>query len=166
MFMLNRYTPFTDTFLAFYLQFASPSTRACVIGSTVYGWITLFGVLLSEIILMMRVYALWALRRSILIVLVIIAMVLYVPAISIVEIIAKSYQDIGAPTGCWKPTLGAKTIFLLFVILLISETLGHTHSRLLIRIYRDGLIYYLYLFAISLTNLIIPLAAPGCTSKV
>ncbi|TDL21756.1 hypothetical protein BD410DRAFT_789528 [Rickenella mellea] len=90
---------------------------------------------------------------------------LYTPAIFITDLEVKSIRYVGTATGCNKTAPSRKVVFLLFVLLLISETvmmkvwkIGR-RSRLLVTMYRDGLIYYLYIFVISLTNMMVPLVA-------
>ncbi|TDL23407.1 hypothetical protein BD410DRAFT_787230 [Rickenella mellea] len=173
MFMLNRYLPFIDTFLSLHLLTTENSGSECLNGFIAVTWLILFGIIIAEVILMMRTYAIWALKRSIYIGLATIALVLYIPAIVITEIEVRSYAYAGSPNGCVKTKSSSKIIFLAFVLLVISETvivvltvvrvwklMRRGRSRLLVTMYHDGLIYYIYLLGMSVINLIIPLAAP------
>ncbi|TDL21437.1 hypothetical protein BD410DRAFT_840625 [Rickenella mellea] len=132
------------------------------------------GIIISEFILMMRTYALWGLKRSVFVGLTILAIVIYIPAIIITQIEVESFAYVGSSSGCQRTKPASKIIFLAFVLLAISETVLvlmtvvkvwnlklRSNSRFLSTMYRDGLIYYLYLFGMTLINLIIPLTAPA-----
>jgi hypothetical protein len=70
LFILNRYLPFVDIFILIQLLAGNPSPETCVTYSKVATWFMVTGVIISEIILMLRTYALWECRRSILIALI------------------------------------------------------------------------------------------------
>ncbi|TDL23408.1 hypothetical protein BD410DRAFT_159532 [Rickenella mellea] len=176
LFILNRYLPFCDTFLAVHLLTMESSSKACLNGYKAYTWLVVFGIMTAEFILMMRTCALWSFNRSVMFGLAVMALVLYTPAVVIIQIEIRSFEYFGSPTGCVRGKTQSPIIFLAFVLLVISETVlvimtvlrvwklikevRRGRSRLLITMYHDGLIYYLYLFGMSLLNLIIPLAAP------
>ncbi|TDL19162.1 hypothetical protein BD410DRAFT_446818 [Rickenella mellea] len=154
VFMLNRYLPFLDTFLVIWLRMRPNSTSECMFGFKVYTWLTLFGILIAEIVLTSRTYALWAVKRSAFLALATLALVLYVPAIFITNLEVRSIGFVGTATGCVKTAPASRLVFVLFILLLVSETilLGMTvvavwktrpRPRLIVTMYRDGLIYYL-----------------------
>ncbi|KAJ3758747.1 hypothetical protein EV360DRAFT_70055 [Lentinula raphanica] len=70
MFLVNRYAPFVDTFLSVNMSF-NPAITAeqCAIQTRAVSWLMTIGIVHSELILMLRTYALWGRRRSILILL-------------------------------------------------------------------------------------------------
>ncbi|TDL19160.1 hypothetical protein BD410DRAFT_900367 [Rickenella mellea] len=123
LFMLNRYTPFTDTFIALYLHTKQTSASECVKGFTAFTWLTLFGVLIAEFVLMMRTCALWAMKRSILLGLTIVVLVLFPPAVVISQLEIKSLAYAGSPYGCIQTKPPSKIVVWLFFLLVISETI-------------------------------------------
>ncbi|KAF5350881.1 hypothetical protein D9758_010481 [Tetrapyrgos nigripes] len=67
LFFLNRYSPFIDTFLNISLTFTDISPEDCLVQYQVVIWLVFWGMVFSEAILLLRTYAIWERRRSILI---------------------------------------------------------------------------------------------------
>ncbi|KAJ6546183.1 hypothetical protein DFH09DRAFT_1321107 [Mycena vulgaris] len=60
-FVFNRYLPFIDVFLCLS---GTRISAECLTRFKIVGWFTVVGIFLSEVILMLRTYALWERRRG------------------------------------------------------------------------------------------------------
>ncbi|KAI5122261.1 hypothetical protein M0805_007125 [Coniferiporia weirii] len=173
IFFLNRYLPFVDTFLSLHLLLGKNTDQECLLGFRAVTWLIVVGIFISELILMMRTYAFWGARRLILIILVTLGLAVFVPAIVAVQIEVSSYAYRADSTGCTKTKASSPIIFVAFLLLIICETTiviltlivvrrdhRRTRSPLVQQMYKDGLLYYIYLISFSIVNLLIAVAAP------
>ncbi|KAF8152304.1 hypothetical protein B0H34DRAFT_112122 [Crassisporium funariophilum] len=173
LFFLNRYLPFIDTFLSLNLKFSVNTPEICLRHFTVVTWLILSGILTSEVILVLRTYALWERRRSILILLSVSSAVCFIPAIVITHLEIQSLRYVSSDLpGC---RLGAASpiIIVAYILLVLSETvmavltaikayrhLQFSQSPWVVQLYQDGLLFYFYLLAISIANVLVPILAP------
>jgi len=169
IFVLNRYSPFIDTFLSLSLKLTVNSPERCVAGFKVVTWFIAFGIILAEIIMMLRTYAIWGCRRSVMIGFIVLGLVTFVPAIAITQIELSSLIYIQKPyLGCYL-SHASPIIIVAYILLVLCETviaimmaikafqhLPHSHSRWVDSLYKNGLLYYACLFAISLGNVLVP----------
>ncbi|KAJ7902603.1 hypothetical protein B0H14DRAFT_2666781 [Mycena olivaceomarginata] len=193
LFLLNRYLPFVDTFLGLSCKPAFRNTHAlgltistakftrlsaeqCLTRNITLGWLSVFGILLSEGILMLRTYAIWERKRSVLIFLCALAVVVSVPAIVFVYIETHSlHYKPSSPDviGCTLAHAGSILIFA-YVLIMISETaiavltaikayrdLRRSRVPWILKLYKDGMLFYVYLLIISLANVVVPILAPS-----
>lgn len=173
LFFLNRYLPFIDTFLSLHLKLSVSSPEKCRAHFTVVAWFIVIGIIISEIVLLLRTYALWERKRSILIILCVSGAVTYIPAVVITNLELRSLKYV--PTtrpGCQVGTASSIIIFA-YILLMLSETvivvltvirarqyLRHSTSPWVIQLYQDGMLFYAYLLSISIANILVPILAP------
>ncbi|THH09951.1 hypothetical protein EW145_g1647 [Phellinidium pouzarii] len=183
LFFLNRYLPFADTFLSLHLLLGNGNTdQECLLGFRAVTWLIVIGLIISEMILTMRTYAMWGSTRFILIILTVLGLGLFIPAIVITQIEVSSFVYESQFTGCSKTKNSSPIIFVAFLLLIIWETSIVTMTMLVVRrdhllticlivdrrmrsalvqqMYKDGVLYYLYQFAFTIVNLLIAVAAP------
>ncbi|KAH8113071.1 hypothetical protein DFH11DRAFT_1602889 [Phellopilus nigrolimitatus] len=174
LYILNRYLPFVDTFLSLHLLTGTNTDQECLFGFKAVTWLIVVGIIIAEIILMFRTYALWGRRPIILGILVSLGLAVYIPAIVIAQLEVETFAYAAVPTGgCAKTKDTSPIIFVAFLLLIINETtivvltliqarLLHRESQstLVLLMYKDGLFYYIYLLSFSLVNLLIAVAAP------
>ncbi|KAJ7603953.1 hypothetical protein DFH06DRAFT_1391716 [Mycena polygramma] len=192
LFIFNRYLPFVDTFLSISGQTAFPhsslpglkhptakfsriSPEACLVRNKAVGWLSLFGVMLSESILILRTYAIWERKRSVLIFLCGLAFCTFLPIIVFVYLETQSLIYTPDPSdglGCFLSHAGSILIYG-YLMIMISETaiavltaikayrdLRRSRVRWIEKLYKDGMLFYVYLLLISLANVMVPILAP------
>ncbi|KAL0579724.1 hypothetical protein V5O48_002288 [Marasmius crinis-equi] len=173
MFLLNRYLPFIDTFLSIDVYFRSMSPGECLARTTAMLWFMYIGITLSEVILMLRTYALWERRRSILLTLCFTAVALMTPGLFFLQKEIQSFRY--APSdqpGCLL-TDASNIVFISYIMLLAGETIvagltlvkGYQHLRRtrspwVVQLYQDGILFYVYLLTLSLGNIITSVVNP------
>ncbi|KAF7760848.1 hypothetical protein Agabi119p4_10257 [Agaricus bisporus var. burnettii] len=177
LFMLNRYLPYVDTFMSLNLQVLSLNDpQSCLKQNTVLTWFIVFGIILSETILILRTVALWGRRRIIIIILCCSSGLTFIPAIVITELEIRSLEYIPSLLphlpGC---RLGRASPIIIFsyILLALSETtvgiltaiqayrsLRFSHSPWVKQMYKDGLLYYVYVLALSIANVLVAALAP------
>ncbi|KAJ3981234.1 hypothetical protein F5890DRAFT_570546 [Lentinula detonsa] len=173
MFLVNRYLPFFDTFLSINMNFNSNiSAEHCAIQTRAVSWLMLVGISHSELILMLRTYALWGRKRSILVLLILLTMGFLIPAIVLTKLEVVSEHFV-ALHGC-RITATRNIIFIAFCLLTAYETLlavltaipacqhlPQTRSPWVTKLYKDGIVFYLYLLVLSCANIVSYRIAPA-----
>ncbi|KAJ7208071.1 hypothetical protein GGX14DRAFT_455414 [Mycena pura] len=178
LFVFNRYLPFIDTFLSLSAKFSNISPEQCLIRNKAVGWLSVFGILLSEGILMLRTYAIWERKRSVLLFLCSLALVSVTPKNS-----SCTYQTTaghfytygyGRPDGLGCMLYNASSILIYgYLLVMLSETaiailtavkayrdLRRSRVPWILKLYQDGMLFYAYLLTISIANVLVPLIAP------
>ncbi|KAF8966820.1 hypothetical protein BDZ97DRAFT_606223 [Flammula alnicola] len=84
--------PFIDTFLSLKLKLSVISPETCESQYKVVTWLIVSGIILSEVILLLRTYAIWERRRSILVILCISSIITFIPAVIVTELEIRSIQ--------------------------------------------------------------------------
>ncbi|KAF4574442.1 hypothetical protein EYR36_005777 [Pleurotus pulmonarius] len=146
----------------------------------VSGWMIIAGIIISEIIMVIRVWALWQFSRVVGALLLVMAILgIGVTSISYVKFSDEiSFIDMNAIplslnlNGCF-PAFGSNIVFLAFVSLFVWETLvmvlllskGAQHFRHVSRsflrtVYQDGVLYYGVMVVVSCMNVVILLTWP------
>ncbi|KAJ7739819.1 hypothetical protein B0H16DRAFT_1567942 [Mycena metata] len=165
LFLLNRYSPFVDTLLSFSDKFTRMPPEV---------WLSVLGIMLSEGILMLRTYAIWERKRSVLYFLCGLALCSFVPIVVIVQLEAASLHYIQSDVlGCTLSHAGHVIIFG-YMILMISETaiavltaikayrdLRRSRVPWVLKLYQDGMLFYVYLSILSTANVLVPIFAPA-----
>ncbi|KAF9465280.1 hypothetical protein BDZ94DRAFT_388112 [Collybia nuda] len=171
-YFLTRYSSFLGTPLWLYcnIAFAVPPSvcsRIYVVCSAI--WI--FGVIIAELIMTVRVYALWGRKRSVGILL--LTMTILDIAVSIVMFnlfrVKLQYFTVPNIPGCLSFTLGrSRSHSWPYIPIIVHQTLifsltvikavGHYRDKiygtsLINTFYRDGIVYYALLVAFSIGNL-------------
>lgn len=175
IFLFNRYMPFVDIFLSIHLTFGTPapSSAECLLLMKATSWLTFTGLALSEFVLMLRTYALWERSRRVLLAFIAMFAILVIPGIIVTQMEVRSLQ-FGPSTDISCQLIEASNIvFVSYLLLLFCETiiagltlvkgyqhLRRTRSRWVVRLYKDGLFFYIYLCLLSLGNIITFIVSP------
>ncbi|KZP12454.1 hypothetical protein FIBSPDRAFT_936927 [Athelia psychrophila] len=178
LYLLNRYLPYITT-LDVHLRSTTNSSEACEMGNRVIAWFIVAGSLISEVVLMVRTYAIWGRKQSIFFGLIGLCMATTVPVVVISYLEVASWKSGPSPfpnqSGCFAVYV-SKIIYIRYVIFIVCETciviltmmkgarhLRQTRSTWIVKMYQDGLLFYVYTLTIlvtSIINIIIPLTAP------
>jgi len=173
LFVFNRYLPFIDTFLSLSAKFTNISPEQCLIRNKAVGWLSVFGILLSEGILMLRTYAIWERKRFVLLFLCSLALAIFIPTGVIVYLETSSLQY-GPPDGLGCMLYNASSILIYgYLLVMLSETaiailtavkayrdLRRSRVPWILKLYQDGMLFYVYLLTISIANVLVPVIAP------
>ncbi|KAG7089115.1 hypothetical protein E1B28_010824 [Marasmius oreades] len=180
VYILQRYLPFFDSVgLVLHHHFgANLSTRYCNLNYEIAGWSFAIGVTLSQIILILRVWAVWHRSLPVAIGLAFFFLACWVPSYVFTEkfVTAVRFATLPFPDirGCF--IAGGSNVFLFFwvlmmvydtgtlVMMLISGVVAYRmggRSQLIETIYRDGVIYYVLIFLISMLNVVVVLILPS-----
>lgn len=159
LYLLARYIPMLTLFLSLSLyNLPKDSVRYYESNRVikVTYWLGFFAILSSEGILIMRTYALWGCDTRVLFALILLLLALALPY-SVAFNLANTADEFNRiNTTSYALILGFETVILLMTM--YRRATRHPHSTPLLRIlYRDGIIYFVYTFVISLVNLIIVL---------
>ncbi|KAG7091666.1 hypothetical protein E1B28_010686 [Marasmius oreades] len=182
MYLAQRYLPLVDqVILDQYILFGAPSTTACMIGFTMSAWCSILGILLSELMLALRIWAVW--ERSAFIGVILIALSLgcsapamfffarFMQGIQYFEFhLSRPSQDIGRCLNL----MTNRDVYICWILLMVYDSASFIlmaipgfrayreggSSDLVKLVYRDGVIYYALLFLVSLVNVIIILLLP------
>ncbi|KAJ7576006.1 hypothetical protein C8J56DRAFT_974328 [Mycena floridula] len=171
IFFLNRYLPFIDTFLSLTLKSSVNSPERCHMNFKAVTWFLVFGIILAEVIMMLRTYAIWGCERKVAIFFIGLSVVTFVPAIVVAQLELSSLIYVESPyPGCYL-SHSSPIIIVAYILLAMCESviaimmgikafqhLPHSHSRWVESLYKNGLLYYLCLLAVSLGNVIVPIA--------
>ncbi|KAJ4463352.1 hypothetical protein C8J55DRAFT_532117 [Lentinula edodes] len=172
IFFANRYLPFIDSALSVNINFnATLSAEECLVQARATAWLMFIGIALSEIILMLRTYAIWGRQRSMLLFLIILTVVFIIPGIIFTELALNSLQFV-VFEGCRLSTAN-DIIYLAFCLLTAYESilaalitiqaykhLRQTRSPWVTKLYKDGIIFYFSLLVLSCANIISALITP------
>ncbi|KAK0447463.1 uncharacterized protein EV420DRAFT_876668 [Desarmillaria tabescens] len=180
LFALNRYSPLVDTALSinWLLQTATPAL--CRRFLTTVSPFVLIGIFTSQVILMIRTYAMWDRRRTIFWCFVGIGVFSFIPGTLCIVISLKTTQFVtlsGEP-GCLNLSstnimavayilmLVADTIIALLTLLKGVEHLRRSSHPFLTELYASGMLFYVCIFFISLANILVPVWVPGLTASL
>ncbi|KAI0748966.1 hypothetical protein BC629DRAFT_1179933 [Irpex lacteus] len=173
LFLLNRYPPFLDTFLSLHALTTVQYPEVCIRNFKAVTWLIVSGVFIAEMILMIRTYAIFQRNRWMKIFLCSLMTLVVVPGCVVVELELQSLHY-GYPKnqpyfGCYLTQPPSVVIFIAYVLVLFSETiivgltafkaiqhLRRSRSALVVHLYRNGLLFYVYILLISLANVIVP----------
>lgn len=181
LYILQRYLPFFDTgTLVLYHHFVSnPSPSRCHYVYLISGWTFLASMAISEIILSFRVWVIWQRSKVLAVALPVFFLACWVPTIFFEDLVLNSIAFGDAPysphSGCFI-TGGKGITYICWIFLLVYESgllmlilisaLRHERDPTLSTslsgvVYRDGILYYIYLFVLSLANVVIIVLLPG-----
>jgi len=173
LFLFTRYIPFVDRAFLLYYHFQQHQTdKTCSALYKIISWLFYIGKGLPEIILTLRTLAVWNRDRRLSIGLAIIFVACFLPITGIIFVFLESVEVtlLTSPVllGCvltneshiisiaWIMILIYQTV--LFSLMLIQGIRCYRHglsSRMFQVVFRDGLLYYIYLFAVSLINIVV-----------
>ncbi|KAF9456197.1 hypothetical protein BDZ94DRAFT_1327133 [Collybia nuda] len=176
LFFLNRYLPFVDITLSLRLLTTISTPERCFRRFMIIAWFLAIGMAISQLILLIRTYAMWHLKRSITIFLFCLAFITIIPGLVFahMEAVSLEFRPVeGHRYGC--NIVRARNIGIIaYIALFISETtiviltmikasqhLRHSSSSSswVFQLYRDGIIFYFYLLAMTIANAIVPVLA-------
>ncbi|TFY65689.1 hypothetical protein EVG20_g5398 [Dentipellis fragilis] len=167
VFLLNRYIAFSNFGIAIYHQFGSNlSTSVCSRLFAANAWLIGCGVCMSEIILGLRTYALWGKSKRVGCALVALSVVtgtvmcaFLVKGASITFAQFPPIPGISSdPRGCFVTGEGGPTYTVSWSLTLASETIIVVLT--LAKALQNCILAYLLLFALSVSNLFVVVAAP------
>ncbi|TDL18912.1 hypothetical protein BD410DRAFT_842481 [Rickenella mellea] len=178
LFFMTRYPVFTDCTLNLVFFMSSDlDPKLCAPLFKAVGWQSYFGVLVAELILMARTYAIYRRSRSVLIIFAIIFVCLNTPAVIFLNKFLKSTEFLSqSPFPTLAPCIPTSVngiAFLDFVLLMAFELVvviltawkgiyqwRENQSPLMKTLVKDGVFYFFWLFAVSLANAVVLKAAP------
>ncbi|KAG7089116.1 hypothetical protein E1B28_010825 [Marasmius oreades] len=178
LYLVQRYLPFFDTAgLIIHHNFgANLSPRICSFDYSISGWSFLIGMLLSEIILTLRVWAVWKRSITVAMGLILFFLACWVPGFvwSAKFLGAVNFATYSNVPGCL--IIGGRQIlYLRWVLLMVYDTgilvmilipgvaayrRGRRSSELVKTVYQDGVMYYAFTFLTSVINVIVNIALP------
>jgi len=171
LYIVTRYGCFLDVAVAFLYSFSSAlSVDSCRVVYEIANWIMTFGVHTCQVVLIIRTYAIWGQNRFILAYLCGIQLTAITSCIFLLYFSNKSVIFMPSPSptlvSC-VPILGNNKLFFdyclvlvveinfLFVLLVKGFSQWRINSTPFVRtLYRDGVVYFVVLFSVSLTNVI------------
>ncbi|KDR65879.1 hypothetical protein GALMADRAFT_1217888 [Galerina marginata CBS 339.88] len=188
LYIFQRYLPLIDTvYLTLMYQMegglSKSHCRNLYYGA---GWLMAAGFASSELILTLRAWAVWNRNRRLTIILPILWVIVWSPVIGVMVPFLRSIE-IGDPPypafpGCFVLSCGP-LLAICFVMLTVWDTLmlglilvpgirtyqSGANSRLFDVVYRDGVIYYIYIFVLSIFNVVaitkFPVSYPSLSSQ-
>lgn len=173
LFLLNRYLPIVDTLMGVYLSFVVTTPAMCQTFYQVITWLIAIGLCVSELILLMRTWALWQRKKEIFYLLGGLSTLTFAPGIAVTYLEIKSFKFGEVPEGglgCHLES-SSKLIVTAYVLIALSETvvviltikkgMEHRNSKdsFTQHFYQHGLLFYIYLLAMTIVNMVVPLAA-------
>ncbi|KAF4602543.1 hypothetical protein EYR40_005755 [Pleurotus pulmonarius] len=176
LFLLNRYLPFIEAPLWLYRDLGTAhSVKVCGTLDDITGWMVIVGVLIAEIIMILRVWALWARSRTLGAGLAVLTSGAFVGvAIAYVKYHrARTYETSALKLGC-RAVDKSRTDGVIYILvtaveismLMLILTRGWRGNRLryssaIRRAYRDGVLYYIVLAISSALNASMMAKAPS-----
>ncbi|KAF8990287.1 hypothetical protein BDQ17DRAFT_1414103 [Cyathus striatus] len=176
LYLAVRYGTYLDSCLNIVVQlFPSLSSISCKSLYNVTIWSIAIGMTTSEIILTFRVWAVWQKTRTMAIILTMFFIGILIPLYVNVGILGSSltfaFQDLPIISGClvssaritleeamWGVLLSYDTVMMLFMLPPAYKafiTGGKTSMTKIV--IRDGIIYYIYIFVLTLVNMVVQL---------
>ncbi|CAA7267475.1 unnamed protein product [Cyclocybe aegerita] len=179
MYLLTRYSTFVEAGVVIY-QLSIPGDwyRDCALAFKTNAMLFVFGLGTGEIIMTIRTWAVWGKNPVLRWFLPIFYLLVWAGGFGVTGYFLSTLEFEPNPRtpyiGCYA-TYASPIIFISWVLLLVYDTVMFVlmvipawrayrmggSSRLIRVVYRDGLMYYLYLFGFSLVNIIVILTAPG-----
>ncbi|TEB31415.1 hypothetical protein FA13DRAFT_1732855 [Coprinellus micaceus] len=177
LFLLSRYLVFFDASIALYYTSTANTVKLCEPLFAAGSSLTVVGVTLAEIILYLRVFALSGRSRWVAALLVTCFVgfhgTTFVFLARFIQSLEYAQSPIPTIVGCLPVKASAKDLSIVFVLIMASEIViliitlwlifskfRQSKNRLVTLFYRDGLVYFVLLTAISAGNIICNLVAP------
>ncbi|KAL4261440.1 DUF6533 domain-containing protein [Pleurotus pulmonarius] len=180
LFYFTRYPVFVDTALTLHHQVGySLSVQECITLFKITGWMIIIGIVIAEVIMTLRVWALWGRTRNFAIFLSILSVatvagggVAFFKFHSSQSFIAMDDINPAIP-GCF-PDDGNNVVFVSFTVLMGYETIifiltlikaiqhfRHGSNSFVTTFFQDGIVYFAALLIVSFANVIILLTEPN-----
>ncbi|KAJ7573575.1 hypothetical protein C8J56DRAFT_982562 [Mycena floridula] len=175
LYLIQRYLPFIDTVIMIMYTDFTPN-RFCHLAITVSGYMYVFSIASSEVILSLRVLATWQRARKVAIGLSISFLLCFLPVFVLMGLFLTTVKFGNSPlpglgcytldgssilVGCWMLLMlyDAGTMVLMIVAGVSAYKTGGS-TALFNAVYRDGILYYIFLFLLSLTNVLVIIVFP------
>ncbi|KAF7319332.1 hypothetical protein HMN09_00270800 [Mycena chlorophos] len=184
LYFMSRYSPIFDVpILVYYSMADNLSSEQCAQLQTASSWGTVFGIAVAEAILVLRTYALSGRSRNVLMFFVSLWLVGISATVVLLVLFEQSVVYGAAPSpllpGCYMVQGNVIYAGIPFIIVLVNDTvimaytlwLGvkifrYTKNPLITTLFRDGIMYYLFLFVISALNVALMLEAPSVSAQL
>ncbi|KAJ8085590.1 hypothetical protein PM082_004408 [Marasmius tenuissimus] len=179
VYLLQRYFPFFDiTGVILYRNFQEGmSLQDCVSSFRIVGWSLTIGIVLSEVLLAIRLWAVWERKISVAIGIFVFFLGCWIPCFILFNTFANATKFASSPVpqsrGCFISG-GSHILYLCWILVMVYDT-GNVimiaipgisafrmggKSELVNAVYRDGIVYYILTFLVSLVNVIVILTVP------
>ncbi|KAK0447462.1 uncharacterized protein EV420DRAFT_876850 [Desarmillaria tabescens] len=179
LFALNRYTPLIDTAIAINWLLHKSTPAQCRRFYITASPFVLGGIFTSQVILMIRTYAIWDRRRAIFWCFIGTGVVCFIPAVVCMAIELKTVHFVVPSSnqpGCLNES-SANLMAAVYILMLVTDTIialitlfkGVEHLRrsthpFLMVFYASGMLFYICIFTISLANILLPIWVPKSTA--
>ncbi|KAK0218930.1 hypothetical protein IW262DRAFT_1462522 [Armillaria fumosa] len=177
LFALNRYLPLVvDAAIAINWLLHEPSAAQCLQLSYAVRLLAALGIFMSQVILMIRTYAIWNRNRVVFWCFIGIGIFSFIPGVVGLGIQLKTSQFVRPFDHADCLGHSSNTGHLLYIPVLVSETSiasltlfkGVQHLRrsshpFLKELYVSGMFFYACLLLITLANILVPMWVPGIT---
>ncbi|KAK0200511.1 hypothetical protein DFS33DRAFT_163302 [Desarmillaria ectypa] len=177
LFALNRYLPLVNTMMTIFWLLHEPTLAQCRQYAFIAGPLMALGIFTSQVILMIRTYAIWDRHRMVFWCFIGTGIFCFIPAIVSLVLQLKTIQFIEPSSnhsGC--SSISSNMTF--YISVLVSETIiasvtlfkGVQHLRrsshpFLTEFYVSGMFFYACLLLITLANILIPVWAHGIAAS-
>jgi len=183
LFFLTRYMPIIDTSLILFFQFKPfPTVHECEVTYSIAGWFIVIGIMIAEIILVVRTWAIWGRPRKMGTCMVIISVAFTIPLLYIESVYLSSitfFPNHTTSRGCI-PGSGNAIIAIDFILEIAFELLfliltlfiwiqhyrGANGGGFVSVLYRDGIFFYIYLLGCSIANFTVVVTAPRDSAAI
>ncbi|KAK0186995.1 hypothetical protein F5146DRAFT_1003976 [Armillaria mellea] len=174
LFALNRYLPLVNVAICMHWLLHEPGVAWCHQLYTITGPLAILEIFTSQLILMIRTYAIWDRHRMVL--WCFIGIVIFCFTSTVVMLIIELRSQFVGPTNhdCLSQSSSMPNI--LYIPVVVSETiiasltlfkgvqhLRHSSHPFVTELYVSGMFFYLYLFFITLANILLPMWAHNIT---
>ncbi|EJD38838.1 hypothetical protein AURDEDRAFT_172158 [Auricularia subglabra TFB-10046 SS5] len=167
LFLIERYLSWPELFIALYIELSAVPQKVCDNGFAYITWSILVCITAAEAILILRTWAIWGGKQCVLFALS--ALLLVITAVNAYIVVAylrktdrclvtSSSREIAT---VWITVASFELLILTMTLIKGVEHFAHTSSTLLVSLYRDGILYFVFLFVISLVNMTFVLSAPA-----
>jgi len=180
LFFATAYLPFIDGAILTYFHAVPPpiSADVCATLYKISGWMIMWGVVIAELVLVFRTWAIWGQNSKVLVGVLLLLALLSIPTGIFATYNGLLHVQFGPSPrpdleSCWMMNDPDKILFLDYLMIVIFESIilgltvykgiqhfRHSRSNLVMTLYKDGVLYYSYLIVFSLVNVGVLVAAP------
>ncbi|KAF8638630.1 hypothetical protein AX17_002055 [Amanita inopinata Kibby_2008] len=183
LYLLMRYMPFVNVALILLVDLPGRRPQGCATLNTAYAYLVVADFALSEIILTLRIWAIWARSKYLGVGLIVFYLGVWTFAAVNMEEFLKTVRfeavQLSVGSAC-VVTAASKRLIVNWIMLMVHDGVTGTlmaiqayytfkyggRSQLLWMIYRDGLVYYMYLLGIAVISVILILHLPPALLRV
>jgi len=180
LYIVSRYWSSVTLIILIYYHFTHDiSVAHCLIAQRFVTWSINIGMCSAEIILTIRTWAVWERSRKVAIFLCIFFAAIWIPGFIVMGFWEGTLEYVPVPrqmvrSGCW-PQVQSPLYYVSYILIAIFEGVllimmsikgymavksGPLDSHFFQTVYMDGILYYFYLFTLSVINIMINMHAP------